>query len=856
MISLVVLVGMLAGFARDRTPPSAIAVIGAATFLLLGYVGEKDALSVFSNGAVIAIASMLILTAALVRTGVLEALASRDSLLPDTAELTPTPGNTEGSFVTTTFDGRTVWETTNPKSMLYFRVPDTFDFVVGSPVYVRIEYHDSGRGRFFAEYDSNLGTSTSHRFWDSELHARSSRVGTGVFVNNYQMFESPLFDRRQNGSNDFRFQLSGSDGTPLRIAGVQISTQPFDDETFLYALSRPWRQPYTGQTLDLATTNTLVGKVMTGYQGWFGTPNDANDEGWRHWTRGSGSDPSPTQITIDMWPWLNEYRTQDLYPAGEMVHPDGRPAYLFSSRDPETVQRHFRWMRKHNIDGAYLQRFVSRSRSGFYGASEFVLSTVRAAANQEGRVWAIEYDVSSLEGDANPLEVMTNDWNFLVNDCHILDDPRYVHENGKPVLFIWGFSRRDFSLAEADSVLDWFGTQNLYLIAGVHSSWESETEWYGHYQKYDQLLAWMERTQSDLESQKARLDSWGMKILPHAWPGFSWNNLKMTVHPQSYTARDGGDFYWDKLFNAVSIGADQIFLGMFDEYDEGTAMMPMSDNHPDPHTEWGYYIDNEGQDPFWWLRLSAAGRDMLNGLRPLTSTLPSGTSVAASAMGGDIASVQLGVVNINDGIQHTQNGDGLTMGAVIDGSSCRTSLSNYFYFDIDDDLCFENANGQAITVEISFYDAYPGSGFRLQYDSLASAYQNAATVNPSASGGWKTIRWTVDDGYFGNRQNAGSDFRMNLTGAASATIRSVRVTFPEEQGAVSDPPRIELVDGVLAWPVLSDATGWRLNESHNLSSNTWTEVEGPFDLTPGRFLFDAPTTNDASFYKLQRPAIQ
>ena len=142
-----------------------------------------------------------------------------------------------------------------------------------------------------------------------------------------------------------------------------------------------------------------------------------------------------------------------------MVHQDGRPAYLFSSRDPETVQRHFRWMRRHGIDGAYLQRFVSRSSSGYYGAPEFVLNNVRAAANQEGRVWAIEYDVSSLDRDANPLEVITNDWNFLVNDCGILDDPRYVHEDGKPVLFIWGFSvpgREGFTLAEADAILDWF----------------------------------------------------------------------------------------------------------------------------------------------------------------------------------------------------------------------------------------------------------------------------------------------------------------------------------------------------------------------------------------------------------------
>jgi hypothetical protein len=107
---------------------------------------------------------------------------------------------------------------------------------------------------------------------------------------------------------------------------------------------------------------------------------------------------------------------------------------------------------------------------------------VRAAANQEGRVWAIEYDVSSLDTDVNPLQVMTNDWQFLVNQCHILDDPRYLRENGKPALFIWGFSLtdRNFIVAQADEIVSWFTNQNLYLIGGVNSSWEGNTTWTNH----------------------------------------------------------------------------------------------------------------------------------------------------------------------------------------------------------------------------------------------------------------------------------------------------------------------------------------------------------------------------------------
>jgi len=784
----------------------------------------------------------------------------------DTADLVPETGIAEGSYTTQSYDGRTVWVPDNPADMLYFKVPGSFSFVVGTPVYVRIEYHDSGRGKFFAEYDSNLGSTTAHRFWDSELHARSSRVGQDVYVFNYQMFESPLFARRQNGGNDFRFQLSGSDGgEPLRIASVQISTQPYDDEKFQYALSRPWLQPYTGPTKDFVDPQTLVGKVMTGYQGWFGTPNDADDQGWRHWGRSSGVDPSPTEITIDSWPWINEYRTDDIYPAGNMVHQqDGRQAYLFSSRDPVTVQRHFRWMRKHDIDGAYVQRFVSRGSSGYYGASEFVLNNVREAANKEGRVWAIEYDVSSLTGDSNPLEVITNDWNFLVNDCDILSDPRYVHENGKPVLFVWGFSvpgREGLSLAEADAIIDSFGT-NFYLIGGVHSSWESNTGWYDHYQKYDQLLAWMERHHSDLVSQKARLDGWGMKILPHAWPGFSWNNLKMTVHPQSYTARAGGAFYWDKLYNAVEIGADQIFLGMFDEYDEGTAIMPMSDNHPDIHTEWGHYIDNEGRDPFWYLQLSSAGREMLNGFRPLSATLPLESEVFPGAFGGEDATVHLGTNDVVSGLVHTQPEDGLTFGSFVGGHDCRTngpdpSAQFYFYFDLDDAVCFEKADGQAATVEIEFYDNHPGTRFRLQYDGLGGAYvDHPDIVDPPDSGGWKNIRWNIADGYFGNRQNGLSDFRIALFPGETTSIRRISLFLPEEQDgdAVSDAPRITRSAGTLQWSAVADATGWRLVESDDLSGNSWQEVAGPFTYTNGMVVYQGPATHSAGFYKLQRAA--
>lgn len=783
-----------------------------------------------------------------------------------TSDTPPTPGvplvvepeisgpGSEGYHTTETVDGRSVWVAGN---MLYFDLPEG-SFPVGQPVYVKIEYLDVDRGYLRVVYDSDYGEATGDKFRRSEIHTRSSRVDGGGFVFSYHKFENPRFANRQNGGNDFRIELAGNNGVPFKVASVLLSSTPFSDPDFEYSLTQPWLQLYTGATKDFTDPKTLEGKVMTGYQGWFATPNDLDDKGWIHWGRSASTPPSPTEITIDQWPWIDEYEPNQIYRAGGMSLQDNRPAYVFSSRDPETVQRHFRWMRRHDIDGAYLQRFVSRSSSGYYGASEFVLDNVRKAANKEGRVWAIEYDVSSLTGEANPLEVITNDWNYLVNDVGILDDPRYVHENGKPVLFIWGFSvpgREGLTLAEADEILDWFNTQNLYLIGGVHSSWESNTNWYNHYQKYDQLLAWMEGSLADLNSQKTRLDSWGMKILPHAWPGFSWHNLQKLVPNAQYSARAGGDFYWDRLFNAVSCGADQIFLGMFDEYDEGTSIMPMSDNHPVPHSAWGKYIDNEGNDPFWYLQLGAAGREMLNGFRPLSSSRPAVNAVPLGIHGGDDATVHLGTSDVSSGLDHIQPPDGITQGGFVGGHDCRTlSSGSYFYFDIDDS--FVDAAGQEFTIEIEFYDDYSGMDISLQYDGLNGAYtEHPVIINPPAEGGWRNIRWSFSDGLFDNRQNSGSDFRIALGGGNAIPVRRVSVFIPEDGGgAISGGgPTLEVIDDRLEWSVEYDATGWRLNHSTTLNPSSWEEVSS-VTISNGRVRYEPDFLEPSEFFRLQRPS--
>jgi hypothetical protein len=247
---------------------------------------------------------------------------------------------------------------------------------------------------------------------------------------------------------------------------------------------------------------------------------------------------------------------------------------------------------------------------------------------------------------------------------------------------------------------------------------------------------------------------------------------------------------------------------------------------------------------------------MLNGLRPLSSSTPGQGTVAPGACGGDDATVYLGTTDGASGLDHTQPADGLTAGALVDGQDCRTNQGGgYFYFDIDDTFCFARSEGQRATVETEFFDAYPGSTFRLQYDGLSGPYtQHPEVVHPPDTGGWKILRWTVADGFFGNRQNGHSDFRLFIGVGRNAAIRRVSFFLPEEAGGdvVADAAPLRLERGLLTWPATADAVGWRPAEADSLGAPTWQDLPGPFTYTNGMVHYPGTGAGTAAFYRLER----
>lgn len=216
-----------------------------------------------------------------------------------------------------------------------------------------------------------------------------------------------------------------------------------------------------GQTTTIVDANTLNDKIMCGYQGWFRCPGDAAGMGWIHWSRDS-KHIAPETLTFEMWPDVSEYAPAERFPAPGFTCPDGKPAELHSADNARTILRHFEWMRDYGIDGAWLQHFVVDLAGGRdaarYPSRLNVVSHVRAAAKQTGRAWALSYDIAGMPND-RIFDALTADWKRMV-DAGMTGDKRYLHQNQKPIVNIWGFFPNDpnnaMSTELAKRLIDFF----------------------------------------------------------------------------------------------------------------------------------------------------------------------------------------------------------------------------------------------------------------------------------------------------------------------------------------------------------------------------------------------------------------
>jgi hypothetical protein len=382
------------------------------------------------------------------------------------------------------------------------------------------------------------------------------------------------------------------------------------------------------RTTEIDATS-LRHKVLCGYQGWFRCPNDPAGRGWRHWSRDANKINADT-LSFEMWPDMTEYEDDEKYAVPGFTYPDGKPAHLFSSAHPKTVDRHFRWMQQYGIDGVLLQRFLVDLKDR---SVDQVLANVRKSAAQTGRIFAIGYDLTGAPKD-EVYDLLVADWKKLVDERKITQDARYLHHEKKPVLFVFGFYSNRFGPDVANRLIDFFKSDPRYgvtLVGGCQWSWRTEKnkEWARVFRRFDVISPWNTGNYAKVGDRKyAATDHWkrdleeakrlGMGYLPVIYPGFGWINLRGEKAAKDNLPRLGGEFYWRQFSTAADLGIDMAYVAMFDEVDEGTAIFKVSNTPPKP----GRFVTYDGLPSDWYLRLTGEGTRLIRGERKNHPSIP------------------------------------------------------------------------------------------------------------------------------------------------------------------------------------------------------------------------------------------
>jgi hypothetical protein len=399
--------------------------------------------------------------------------------------------------------------------------------------------------------------------------------------------------------------------------------------------------PYNGPSEKGVDTGTMTGKVMCGYQGWFTCPGDGSGRSWFHWGRDIFE---PGNCTIDLWPDMTEYDEDERYPT-PFKFADGSPAYVFSSMNPKTVSRHFKWMRDYGIDGVFVQRFVTETlgEKQLFHANT-ALANCREGANRNGRIYAVMYDLSGLK--KGQVHLVIEDWKMLVDNMRLTKDSNdhaYLHHNGKPVVSVWGigFNGREYTLEECAALIDFLKNDKQYggctIMLGVPTYWRSlkndcvdDNRFHDIILKGDVISPWMVgRVRSIDESVEFAHRIWipdmewckyhRKEYLPVAFPGFSWTNLKKNPDAFNSLPRYGGKFLWEQYVQAKKAGATMIYQAMFDEVDEGTAILKCTNNPPVGASK---FLTYEGLSSDYYLWLVGEGGKMLRGQIPVSPEIP------------------------------------------------------------------------------------------------------------------------------------------------------------------------------------------------------------------------------------------
>ena len=505
-----------------------------------------------------------------------------------------------------------------PTKYAYFDVQDGLMPSDQHKVIFKITFYDEGREQLKLQYNSTTGNYT-----DAVINKSDTRQWVTATI----CIDDAQFRNAQNQKADFRI----NDNNYISRIEMHIGALNPDNEPLAQHLGG---SPYSN----------MRDKSVAGYQAWFGTGQP--DETWQHWSSGREADdgtrwPSSGNCSFDIYPDISIYDDSILAQTGFNDLGNGKEAKLYASNTPNAIETHFGLMQTYGIDGVAVQRFISPSLKSIISTPSSTLNIIRQAAERTGRIFYICYDISSTGLEDSWADIIKFDWVYNIEQNHQLtQSPAYATIDGKPVVEVWGTGftgNHPGTASETIALIDFLKQRGCYVIGGVPTYWrENKNDAKGPsqpnpadqesfeavYPHYDMLSPWMVGRFNSIE-QYANFKSLinddialcrqlGIDYLPVVFPGFSW--ALWNVGTPNQIPRLAGNFLWEQIKQANANGLNQVYFAMFDEYDEGTALLNSATDHTGIPTD-AWFLTNSA-DGIWcsedfYLRLAGEATKQL-----------------------------------------------------------------------------------------------------------------------------------------------------------------------------------------------------------------------------------------------------
>ena len=190
----------------------------------------------------------------------------------------------------------------------------------------------------------------------------------------------------------------------------------------------------------------------------------------------------------------------------------------------------------------------------------------------------------------------------------------------------------------AKDLIEWFKSKapaayRVTYMGGTPARWGTLTAdarpdpaWAGVYAAMDVVQPWnvgryrtpeaVDRWKEDVLIPDVKLAAANHQIyMPVVFPGFSWSNLKKNA-AKNQIPRLRGEFLWRQAYNAKMSGVKVLKIAMFDEVDEGTAILKVVSSRKEaPDQGFWLTLDADGAElpSDWYLRLAGEITRMFHG---------------------------------------------------------------------------------------------------------------------------------------------------------------------------------------------------------------------------------------------------